>query len=110
MKKCSTCDKLKPLTEYHLQNKATGRPQSSCKECTRGLKWKWLKSKQTLYTIVYYIPAHNYVGITNNVVRRKHEHVARGMNINGWIEIGRYYNRADAESIEFKLHRLGYNG
>jgi predicted GIY-YIG superfamily endonuclease len=72
---------------------------------------KYVHKHKLSYTILYYIPAHNYVGITNNPTRRmyKHQH-DNNFNIDGWLIIGKYINRADAIATEFRLHRLGYNG
>jgi hypothetical protein len=69
-------------------------------------------AEQTLpYHIVYLLPEHNYVGVTNQPERRMITHKNKQKrNTNGWIELARYENRKDALIHESKLHSQGYNG
>jgi len=115
MKKCTKCNILKSLTEYYKHNTSKDGLQPYCKQCVILRANEFSKEnykKSTLpYTVLYYIPAHNYIGITNCPHKRMYQHKRHNkFNTDNWIEIARYTNRIDAIIMEAKLHRMGYSG
>ena len=44
MKRCMRCGQLKPRSEFHVQNKATDRLHSWCKDCMREYHRQWYKA------------------------------------------------------------------
>ena len=110
MKQCNKCKQTKPLTEFYKCKPTPSGLSYFCKTCSKYWNQKRNKRLKLNYTLLYYIPAHNYVGITNQPVKRMEHHKFKGMDVTGYMIIGRYINRADAIATEFRLHRLGYNG
>jgi predicted GIY-YIG superfamily endonuclease len=80
--------------EYHLQ-----RAKRQITEATLS------------YYIVYLLPDHNYVGITNNLIYRMYNHRSKhNRNTDNWTELARFNNRADALKCEAEYHAKGYEG
>jgi predicted GIY-YIG superfamily endonuclease len=100
------------LKQWHLDNK--------------GYREKWYinnseyfqeKSKQRRltnqlsYHIVYLLPDHNYVGVTNNPLFRMDRHRSKfNRNTDNWIELARFESREDALKHEAEYHDKGYEG
>jgi hypothetical protein len=119
MKQCTKCKQTLSLDQF---NKRMGK----CKECNkkyykqyrlnnpeREIKYnkQYFKSKQLPHTIVYLLPDHNYVGVTNNpeyrMIMHRSEH---NRNTDNWTELKRFDNRKDALTYESELHAQGYDG
>ena len=63
------------------------------------------------YHIVYLLPDHNYVGVTNQPKFRMQQHrYYLNRNTDNWIELARFDNRADALKCEAEYHSQGYEG
>ena len=63
------------------------------------------------YHIVYLLPDHNYVGVTNQPDFRMYEHKNNAKrNTDNWIELARYDDRKEALAHEARLHSEGYEG
>ena len=72
---------------------------------------KYRLSQISPYYIVYLLPDHNYVGITNNIYNRMHNHRSQySRNTDNWIELARFNTREEALIHESELHDQGYDG
>ena len=61
--------------------------------------------------VVYHIPAHYYVGITDNIQRRCREHHSHGgFDLTDVHILSSHDNPYDALAEEAKYHRMGYAG
>ena len=68
-------------------------------------------NNQLPYHIVYLLPDHNYVGVTNNPTYRMYDHKNQyKRNTDNWIELARYIDRKEALIHEARLHDSGYEG
>ena len=87
--------------QYYLNNK----------ECRNKYDELYCKSLILSYHIVYLLPNHNYVGITNNPYKRMVRHKSKhNRNISNWIELKRFDTREEALVYESQLHSQGYAG
>jgi hypothetical protein len=134
MKECNKCKQVLPLDMFNKR-------QAKCKECRKQYDKqyhlnnpdygkhaakKWYKDHPNYYTqrtrqfreslklsyhLVYLLPDHNYVGITNNPIFRMYVHKSNyNRNTDNWIELARFDNRADALKCESEYHSQGYEG
>jgi len=72
---------------------------------------QWLLNNKLPYTIVYLLPDHNYVGITDNPANRMYNHKCHhNRNIANMVELARYTDREEALAHEARLHNTGYEG
>lgn len=108
MRSCSTCNKSKPLSEYHRKGDGHVR---MCKSCRRERGHGYKKRHKDGHYTVYYLPEHHYVGMTNAVKTRMEEHRSKHNRITEGYEIIATFERAvDAHLFETKLHAMGYEG
>ena len=59
---------------------------------------------------VYYLPKHNYVGVTKNILNRFNTHKVKGKDTSNYQILFETPNREIALSVEAHLHRLGFKG
>ena len=72
---------------------------------------QWHKNNQSSYYIVYLLPIHNYVGVTNNPTKRMYDHKSiHKRDTTGWIELARFNTREEALEYESIKHTEGYEG
>lgn len=72
---------------------------------------KYHKSLILPYHIVYLLPDHNYVGVTNNPKFRMSNHKSKyKRNTDNWIELARFDTREEALQFEAAKHAAGYEG
>jgi predicted GIY-YIG superfamily endonuclease len=109
----------------HYSN--TKQHQSDNREKYKSVSSQWVKDnpeqhKQNVkkhhqnttlpYHIVYLLPDHNYVGVTNNPAYRMSNHRKKEFNRNtdNWTELARFDSREDALKCEAEYHTQGYEG
>lgn len=119
--KCNTCHKEKPRDSFYKYRK------HQCIECTlrdRKRRYKDNKEKHKLYQkeyrervfqdqggyVVYYLPEHHYVGMTNNLKKRVIDHKKKGKIVEGIEVVGTYETAVEAHYVETSLHLMGYEG
>lgn len=134
MKQCKQCGQEKQLTEYYKANRNTDGLNGRCKECVKGYAREYIHQQyynnpekykeyqksnhkrhiQNLtlpYHIVYLLPDHNYVGVTNKpyfrMINHRSEH---NRNTDNWTELKRFNTRKEALIYESQLHSQGYVG
>ena len=121
MKKCSKCSELKPVEMFGKNKSRKDGLEYWCKLCKRDILNNCVKKYhenyyrehvKLSYHIVYLLPDHNYVGVTNNPVYRMSNHRKKGFNRNtdNWIELARFESREDALKREAEYHDKGYEG
>ena len=128
MKKCTKCNQQKSLDQFAKCKSFKDGLQYQCKQCKKNPEYdkqarlskpKYFikKSKQRRinnqlpYHIVYLLPDHNYVGVTNNPIFRMDRHRStHNRNTSNWVEIAHYNKRQEALKHETKLHSQGYEG
>lgn len=120
MKQCTKCKQTLPLDQFSKCRTNKDGLQFSCKKCKKQIAkqtynsnyFKKQKQKFILpYHIVYLLPDHNYVGVTNRPYIRMINHTSEhNRNTDNWIELKRFNNRKDALQHESELHNQGYNG
>ena len=117
---CITCDLEKPDSLFY-------KGRRECKECTLKKRKKRYsenkeqskayqkKRRQDIFNnqggyVVYYIPEHHYVGMTNNISKRINDHRKNGKITDGYEIVGSYKTAIEAHYVETYLHLLGYEG
>ena len=78
---CNECKVEKPLEEYHRSKKSLEGRRYVCKVCRKKYSANIYKAKRLDHYIVYYIPSHHYVGVTNEPISRMHYHKRTGKNV-----------------------------
>ena len=122
MKQCNYCNQQKELSEFSKDKTRKDSLNCICKLCKKILnkqyyldnleyfKQQHLQQKQS-HIIVYLLPDHNYVGITDNPYHRMIQHRSEyNRHTDNWIEIARYNDRRLALQHEALLHAQGYEG
>jgi hypothetical protein len=122
MKTCNKCKQQLPLEMFCKDKSRKDGLHYRCKQCANKASKefrldnpeyddKQFKLKKPLYYIVYLLPDHNYVGMTENPYYRMrwHKNMAN-RNIDNWIELKKFNNRKDALTYESELHSQGYDG
>ena len=61
-------------------------------------------------TILYYLPATEYVGVTNRGESRIEEHKTNGKDVTDYMIIAEFEDNKEALIIESLLHKMGYLG
>jgi hypothetical protein len=106
-------ERLKQHAKQHYQNNDDYKRQYAKEWRLNNNEYQkqWYKSVTLPYHIVYLLPDHNYVGVTNNPRVRMNVHKNKcSRNIDNWIELARYENRQEALTHEARLHAEGYEG
>jgi len=61
--------------------------------------------------VVYYLPEHNYIGMTNNLQKRLWTHNYAGKIVEGWEVVADGFDcPMKAHQMEHTLHMMGYEG
>ena len=118
MKTCNNCNIEKPYSEYQKDKNATDGYQYKCKQCQREYRINnrsyfinYHQSRTLPYWIVYLLPKHNYIGITNKPHYRMLNHKNNfNRDTSGWVELHRFDTREEALAKEAEYHLAGYNG
>tara|TARA_R110000744_G_C18855988_1_gene503326 strand:+ start:39 stop:449 length:411 start_codon:yes stop_codon:yes gene_type:complete len=127
MKQCKSCGDQKPLSEFYKDKGAKDGHKGKCKVChmsyinaryeanaEKNKAYQKKRRKQIFEEqggfIVYYLPEHNYIGMTNNLIRRLGDHRKSGKFTEGHEVVGRYKTAAEAHLVETTLHCMGYQG
>ncbi len=126
MKVCNKCHIEKAYSEFSRRSVSNDGYQSQCKICKRiqqqqhyidniqnykQLAIQFLQKHRLPYYIVYLLPKHNYVCITNNPYYRMKNHQSHHTrDISGWIELHRLNTKEEALAKEAEYHSQGYNG
>jgi len=114
-KTCSKCHTWKPLSEYHKRGfNSSGQPRlrSECRDCKQDYERKnpRVRYNDPMYC-VYYLPAEDYVGMTNNFKERMHDHRSKnGRDITGVIKVFESKSSVEAHLVETLLHSFGFDG
>jgi hypothetical protein len=120
MKQCTKCKQTLLLEQFSKCKLNKDGLQFHCKDCKKYVAKQtynteyFQKQKQKYilpYHIVYLLPEHNYVGVTNRPYTRMINHTSEhNRNTNNWVELKRFDNRKDALIYEAELHTQGYEG
>ena len=60
--------------------------------------------------VLYYIPKHNYVGVTNQLYHRLRHHKTVGKDVNNCSTIKVFKTKKEALDAESFYHSIGYEG
>jgi hypothetical protein len=72
---------------------------------------QYFESIKLPHHIVYLLPDHNYVGVTDNPRIRMNWHKNNAnRNTGNWVELAHYIDREEALAHEARLHAEGYEG
>ena len=124
--KCKQCDKLNSkqrrndnpgyYKQWHKDNLEYKKQQSkqwrlNNPECKKQMDKQYHESLKLPYHIVYLLPDHNYVGVTNNPTCRMNRHRnGHKRNTSNWVELACFDSRKDALKCEAEYHAKGYEG
>ena len=114
-KTCSKCHTWKPLSEYHKKGFNSSGAQSfraECRDCKQEYDRNYprVRYNDPVYC-VYYLPAEDYVGMTNNFNERMSDHRSKnGRDITGVIKVFESESSVEAHLIETLLHSFGFGG
>ena len=115
MKKCKCCNEEKPLDQFYKR-------QAKCKPChieyvkqyrknNPEKEKQWNENEITGISLVYLLPDHNYVGVTNRFNRRMSDHRStQGRNTDNVRVLYTTKSRDEALELEALLHDMGYEG
>lgn len=81
VKKCNTCKIEKELSNFHKASKSSDGYRFICKACRKIYSAERFKNKRLDHYVVYYIPSHHYVGMTNEPGSRMQYHKGTGKNV-----------------------------
>ena len=115
MKTCSKCKQELLLTEFGKNKSRIDGYEYWCKPCKKNTLNnsvnQFHKSLKLNYNIVYLLPDHNYVGITNRPYIRMAWHRSQcNRNTDNWIELARFDIREEALKCEAEYHAKGFEG
>ena len=133
MKQCSKCKQEKQVAEFNKDKTRKDGLQYICKQCNKNHNKQYShnnseyykyrcknnseyycnlrKSHQLSCHVVYLLPDHNYVGITDNPIYRMNNHRSKhNRNTSNWVELKRFDTREEALAYESQLHSQGYAG
>ena len=122
MKQCNKCKQQLELNAFYKDKTNQDGLQNKCKECTKqnnkqyrlyniNCDQKQYQSTKLPYHLVYLLPNHNYVGVTDNPTYRMYKHKSYNKrNTNNWIELKRFNTREEALKCEAEYHAQGYEG
>ena len=102
--------------QYYLNNvtkilQQTKQRYEDNPECTKQYVKQWGKSLKLPYHIVYLLPDHNYVGVTNRPYFRMANHkTVHNRNTDNWTELAKFNTRKEALKCEAEYHAQGYEG
>jgi len=102
--------------QYHLANKdkINERKKEYSKKYNQAnpeYQQQYHQSHQLPYHIVYLLPDHNYVGVTNNPYKRMNWHKNEAKrNTDNWVELARFDTEKEALKCEDEYHTKGYEG
>jgi hypothetical protein len=110
-RECRKCKKVKNITDFHKSKKEALGRRFVCKECRKIYSANRFNKKKLNYYIVYYIPSHHYLGITNEPESRMSYHKRTGKDISDFKVLYCCECRKEAKYIEALFHSvLGIEG
>ena len=80
-RKCKICNITKNLSEFNKAAKEKEGHRFTCKACCKIDSARRFKLKRLDYYLLYYIPSHHYIGITNEPESRFNYHKRTGKEI-----------------------------
>lgn len=101
-KTCNKCKERKPIEEFHINRSSLDGLRNDCKRCRT--------TPSDGFYSVYYLPEHNYVGMTKHIKGRMQNHRKKGKTTEGYKIIGTYDTAIEAHYVETKMHLEGYEG
>tara|TARA_B100001939_G_scaffold27578_2_gene22077 strand:- start:1345 stop:1698 length:354 start_codon:yes stop_codon:yes gene_type:complete len=107
--RCSKCKEVKPKHQFHKSNTHSAGVQRYCKGCKKKIDSKGHGKYKGKYA-VYYLPKHNYIGMSKNLTKRMQKHRKRGKNTTGFRVLIATKNAKLAHTIESLFHILGFKG
>tara|TARA_R110000796_G_scaffold1210_1_gene4772 strand:+ start:51 stop:410 length:360 start_codon:yes stop_codon:yes gene_type:complete len=60
--------------------------------------------------LVYYLPKHNYIGVTNQLYHRLRHHKSVNRDVSNCVTIKTFKDKKNALSVERFYHSIGYEG
>lgn len=103
---CKKCSISKPLIDFHKSKKEKYGHRSICKECRKKYAADRFKDKRLDYYLLYYIPSHHYVGITNEPESRFLYHKRTGKNIEDIKILYTCESRKEIKYMEAMFHSV----
>jgi hypothetical protein len=106
-------ERLKQYAKGYYQDNSESKKQyiKQWNQSNPEYQKQYFESAKLPHHIVYLLPDHNYVGVTDNPHLRMNWHKNKAKrNIDNWIELARYTDREEALVHEARLHAEGYEG
>ena len=131
-KQCPKCGQIKLTTEFFNLKRSKDGLSYQCKDCK--MSWnknnverskelsnksyqsrkhkvkEYQENRKEGYFSIYVLEGLNYVGVTNDVVRRMTEHKWAGRDFSRYTILDTAQTKADALYIEATYHVAGYDG
>lgn len=105
-KECKSCNVIKSLDQFHKDKKSKDGHRFYCKACRKEYSAKRFKEKKLDYYILYYIPSHNYAGITNEPESRFSYHKRTGKDIDNVKILYACKSRKEIKYMEAMFHSV----
>jgi hypothetical protein len=109
-KKCTRCNEVKSLDEFHWNSSRHKYRRAYCKSCGKKQNKGWRDNRKLDGYAVYYLPEEHYVGITSHIGDRMRLHRQQGKITDGYEIVGYWTRACEALVVEAELHCRGYNG
>jgi len=111
LQRCSKCKIEKTFDQFHNDAKRPNGNSRYCKTCKADYDKYGSNPKHRNKYIVYYLPKHNYIGMTINIRRRINQHVTKhNRNVTGYKILIATKSKSLAHLLETFLHIIGFNG
>ena len=98
---------IKNKEKKSIQNKAYR--EANLKNVVANQK-KWRETHKDIFYTLYYLPNHNYIGVTNQLRHRLRHHKAMGRDIRNSVTIKTFKTKREALDVERFYHSIGYEG
>jgi len=108
---CSKCKSDKPLSDFHRDNRRESGAARYCKACKKDYDKHGPDKKLRDKYVVYYLPKHNYIGMTYNLHRRIRAHkTVDKRDTAGYKIVIATRSKRIAHLVETFLHIIGFKG
>ena len=120
-KQCRKCKLQKPFGEYYRSRHSGDGLDDRCKSCRKACNKQYYLDKPEKFReireshavggyVIYCLPDHNYIGMTNNVEYRMNGHRHHGKNTANVEILHHYESKEIAAAVESFYHSLGWDG
>ena len=105
-RECRKCLKTKNLDDFHKSKKEELGRRFVCKDCRKKYAANSFIKKKLDYYVIYYIPSHNYLGMTNEPVSRMNYHKRTGKDTSEFKILYCCESRKEAKYMEAMFHSV----